>query len=61
MKRVSNIVSAADLVLEDRREDIRDRRWRRRRDQVRTTVWVLAICCAALGLSHLLPIPIRLV
>jgi fatty acid desaturase len=61
MNRVSNIVSAADLALEDRREDIRDRRWRRRRDKVRTTVWVLAICCAALGLLHLLPIPIRLV
>ncbi|HEY2333663.1 MAG TPA: hypothetical protein VGH58_01475 [Solirubrobacterales bacterium] len=61
MNRVSNIASAADLALEHRREDIRDRRWRRRRDKVRTAVWVLAICCAALGLPHLLPIPIRLV
>jgi hypothetical protein len=57
MNPVSNIASAADVALEHRREDIRDRRWRRRRDKIRTAVWVLAICCAALGLPHLLPIP----
>lgn len=61
MNRVSNIASAADLALEHRREDIRDRRWRRRRDKVRTAVWVIAICSVALGLPHLLLIPIRLV
>jgi len=61
MIRVSNIASAAHLALEHRREDIRDRRWRRRRDEVRTAGLVLAICCVALGLPHLMLIPIRLV
>lgn len=60
MNRVSNIVSAADFASENSREDLRDRRWRRRRDQVRTAAWVIAACCVSLGLPHLLPLPIQL-
>lgn len=60
MNRVSNISLPADFALEDKREDLRDRRWRRRRDKVRTAAWVIVACCAALGLPHVLLVSMRL-
>jgi len=60
MNRVSNISSEADFALEDRREDLRDRRWQRRRDKVRTIAWVIAAFCAGLSLPHVLLAPMRM-
>lgn len=60
MNRVSNMILPSDFALEDKREDLRDRRWKRRRDKVRTATWVILACCAALGLPQVLLISMRL-
>jgi hypothetical protein len=54
------MVLPADFVLEDKREDLRDRRWQRRRDKVRTATWVILACCAAVGLPQVVWISTRL-
>jgi hypothetical protein len=57
--RVSRIRTATGFALEERREDLRDRRWRRHRDQLRIAARVLIACCVALGLPHMLSLLLR--
>jgi hypothetical protein len=50
--RLSNISSAEDFDLENMREDLRDRRWRRRLAILRAARWPLLSIVASLSLSH---------
>ena len=50
--RISNISSAEDFDLEKMREDLRDRRWRRRLAILRAARWPLLSIVVSLGLSH---------
>lgn len=51
--RISTISSAEDFDLENMREDLRDRRWRRRLAILRAVRWPLLSVVVSLGLSHL--------
>lgn len=50
--RLSNISSAEDFDLENMREDLRDRRWRRRLTILRVARWPLLSVAVSLSLSH---------
>jgi hypothetical protein len=50
--RISNISSAEDFDLENMREELRDRRWRRRLAILRAARWPLLSIVVSLSLSH---------
>lgn len=50
--RISNISSADDFDLEIMREDLRDRRWRRRLAILRAARWPLLSLAVSLSLPH---------
>lgn len=50
--RISNISSAEDFDLENMREELRDRRWRRRLAIVRAARWPVLSIVVSVGLSH---------
>jgi hypothetical protein len=50
--RISNISSAEDFDLESMREDLRDRRWRRRLAILRAARWPLLTIAVSFSLSH---------
>lgn len=52
--RISNISSTEDFELERMREDLRDRRWRRRLAILRAATWPLLNVAVSLGISHVL-------
>lgn len=67
MNRVSDITSREDLVRELQREELRDRRWARRRDQLeagvtglRGVVFIALLVSAVISAPHLIPAFLRL-
>jgi hypothetical protein len=52
--RISNISSVEDFELERMREDLRDRRWRRRLAILHAARWPLLNVAVSLGISHVL-------
>ena len=45
MKRISSVRDPSDVALEHAREDLRDRRWARRRQQIIVVVLAVGLIC----------------
>lgn len=61
MTRLSQLSSAHDFETENRREELRDRRWRRRCRVALGFATALAVIGASVRVSPLLPVLIRLI